>query len=234
MRIIVITSGTGAKAVGSPRPLVVEDFRRGPPHVAARLLEHPEHSVPAEDLYAGDQHRRLMSGVKAFRGRWPDASPHSLELYILSPGYGLVRSDQRIAPYDASFQGMNAKELREWADHIAVPHAVRQALRPPFDLAFLLLGHAYLAACDLDAQVQLGGCTYAFGGGRAAADLPAIPNLRPVQLGQQEAAEFHCPLFCLKGEIVGGWLARLSIDPGLANALVAGTVDAVNGWKQAS
>lgn len=232
MRIVVVTSGTGEKSASAPNPLTVEDFRRGKAHVASRLLEHPEHQVAAETLYSGRQHRRLMGGVTAFRERWPAGSAHSLDLHILSPGYGLISGDRVVCPYDASFQGMNPSELREWSDHLDIPGAFRRALLPHFDVAFLLLGHAYVTACAIDERVVLGGCTFLFGGGRAAADLPTLTNLRLVPVGQAEAAAFRCPLFCLKGELVGGWLGHLAVAPAMVDALLAGTADPVSGWRE--
>jgi hypothetical protein len=230
MRIIVITSGTGAKTVQSPNPLAAEDFRRGAAHVASQLRDRAEQLVAAEDLYAGDQHRLLMEGVRRFRRAWPGDAPHSLQLHIVSPGYGLVAGDREVAPYDVSFQGMNPGELREWSELLAIPTAIRRVLRPSFDVGFLLLGRPYLAACALDDGIELGGCTFAFGGGAAARELPPVTNLRQVPVGLPEAAAFHCPLFRLKGKIVGGWLTRLAGDPWLLPALLAGNVDPVAGW----
>ncbi len=66
MRIVVITSCTGEKAVTHERALTLEDFQKGPEHVKARERELASFMKPAEALYTGQQHVRLMRGIKAF------------------------------------------------------------------------------------------------------------------------------------------------------------------------
>lgn len=66
-RILIIASCTGVKSVEHKRSLTLADFRRGPEHVACRERELVELLTPAEDLYSGQRHVRLMRGVRALR-----------------------------------------------------------------------------------------------------------------------------------------------------------------------
>jgi hypothetical protein len=59
-----------------------------------RTNRHWTQSVPAKDLYAGDH----WANVKAF-----ESSHFQIDVWICSAGFGLVRYDDKIAPYAATF-----------------------------------------------------------------------------------------------------------------------------------
>ena len=98
MRVLVVTSCTGKKSIAHARHLTREDFARGPEHVASREWELADHLTPAEDLYTGQQHVRLMRGLRHLRQQAPDRHLYS-ELWIVSAGYGLIPSTQEKALY---------------------------------------------------------------------------------------------------------------------------------------
>ena len=225
MKIIVITSCTGEKFVESPAGLTLADFQKGAAHVASRENDVRDLMRSAEDIYSGQQHVRLMRGVKAFREAQPtNGSGSTLDLYVLSAGYGLVEGARLLAPYEATFQGMKTKELRGWADSLGVPAAVRRVLAQPYDLAFLLLGDGYLNACDLDSRVKLGGRVIAFCGGRMAGKLPKMDGLTLVPLENADAKRFGCALVGLKGELGGRLLAQLDQLPAPPALIAPATV----------
>ena len=212
MRILIVTSCTGEKAARHDRALTLADFRQGPEHVTRREQEFADLLMPAERLYTGEQHARLLRGLRAFRER-RSGDGSTIDLRILSAGYGLIPHDRPLAPYECTFQGMARHELREWADRLGVPAAIRRVLAGPYDLGLVLLGDAYLRACALDDAVRLGGPTIFFCGARAAAQLPRLDLARPVVLSTAEARRFSCGLVGLKGEIAGRLLALLAGDP---------------------
>jgi hypothetical protein len=227
MRILVITTCTGEKAVTHDRPLVFADFQKGGEHLAAREKELAARLTPAEEMYTGQQHVRLMRGVQACRKAHEGngAQPHALSLYVLSAGYGLVQGAKKVAPYECTFDGMKARGLRSWADRLRVPADFRRAVAEPYNLGILLLGDAYLKACSLDATVSFGGPTLLFCGKRASARVPAIPNMRVVPLSNPDAKRFSCPLVALKGELATRLLAHLQQDSALAPRLVDPATD---------
>jgi hypothetical protein len=210
-RILIITSCTGEKSVEHKQSLTLTDFRKGPEHVARRERELAELLTPAEDLYSGQQHVRLMRGVRALR----DSGQFVVDLWILSAGYGLVPADRKLAPYEVTFQGMKSVELRRWADVLNVPADFRSTLGSRHDLGLVLLGDEYLRACALDADVRLGGLTLLFCGTNTAKRLPRLTDLRTVILSPPEAKRFSCGLVGLKGEVGSRLLTRLNETPSL-------------------
>lgn len=204
MKITIITSCTGDKSVQHERQLTLEDFKQGLGHVQAREQELASVLVPAEDLYSGRQHVRLMRGVTAARKAGID-----VELKILSAGYGLIDAQQKLAPYEATFSTMKKKELREWADVLRIPQSIREALKQPSDLTLVLLGDEYLEACSLAEDVQLGGPSILLCGKAASKKVPGLEKLSVVTLSNADAKEFSCALIGLKGELSSRLLERL-------------------------
>lgn len=212
MHILLITSCTGEKIVSHERALTREDFLAGDAHIAVRERDLKNLLTPAEDLYSGQQHVRLMRAVRTLRRR-DDADGLTIDLRILSAGYGLVASDRRLAPYECTYQGLSRREIRELAEARNVPRDIRRTLAAPYDLALILLGDAYLAACALDDTVRLGGPTIVFCGSEPARRLPALTGLRIVRLANPEAKRFSCGIIGLKGELAGRALTLIGADP---------------------
>ena len=211
MRILVITSCTGEKSVSSERALTLEDFKQGRRHVARREKELKDLLRPAESLYTGQQHVRLMRGVQAFReSRLSSNGDDVLDLEILSAGYGIVSGETRLAPYEATFQGMPKVKLREWARELGIPAAFRKTVAAPYDLGLILLGDDYLSTCELDGSVEFGGPTLLFCGGSTRKRLPELANVRPFVLSNPEAKRFSCGLVALKGELACRLLSKLA------------------------
>ncbi len=215
MKVLVITSCTGEKAVTSERALLQEDFAAGPSHIAKRERELAAQLTAAEQLYTGQQHVRLMRGVNALRES--AAARIELKLCILSAGYGLIDGARKLAPYECTFAGMKAGELKAWAHRLGVPEAMREVLAQPFDFALVLLGDDYLKACNLDDTLTPGGPTLLFCGGRMLGKLPKRRGVRAIPLSNVEAKRFSCGLVALKGELAArllGQLANGSVAPG--------------------
>ena len=165
----------------------------------------------AESLYAGQQHVRLMRGVRAYRAAHRPLGP--LRLHILSAYHGLVPAARRVATYDHTFAGQPRDVVREHARQLGVPDRIRALLKPRYGLGVLLLGDDYLEACALDADVRLGGPTIAFCAPNVAKRLPTLDGLRIVLLHNREAQRFSCGLIALKGELGGRLLGALASTP---------------------
>ena len=206
MHITVLTSCTGEKATTAVDQLTREDFAQGSDHVDNRTEAMQAHARPAEKMYTGQHHTRLMRGVEPVRA----LDFTKLDLWILSAGYGLIPDDKNVAPYDCTFAGMGKGELRAWAQSLSIPSDTRKILQRPFDLGIVLLSNDYLAACQLPPNLELGGPTLFFSSFSAAEDLQEIPRARAVPLGNAEANRFSRPLVSLKGELGGRVLSRLA------------------------
>jgi len=226
VRIVVITSCTGEKAVEHEQALLLEDFKAGEAHIKEREAFLEACLTSAEALYTGQQHVRLMRGIERIRNRTSDQDVSiNLELHILSAGYGLVPAEQKLAPYEATFTGMKAKELREWSTELQIPSAFREVLSEPYDLALLLLGDAYLTSCQLDESIEWGGPTLAFCGSRMAKKLSKISTLTKIPLANPQAKRFSCGLIGLKGELCARLLGQLSEKPELLTTFVEAEPD---------
>lgn len=90
---------------------------------------------PAGTLYSGEQHVRLMRGVRAAREQGAEVS-----VSILSAGDGVVEEGQMIAPYEMTFNTMKKKESRAWATMLGIQKRVREVLAAPSDMTLILLG----------------------------------------------------------------------------------------------
>jgi hypothetical protein len=167
-------------------------------------------------IYSGMQHARLMRGLSVARDAGIDVN-----LHILSAGYGLIPADRKIAPYEATFQGMSKGELRKWADTLGVPESFRSAVATPCDLCLVLLGDDYLAACALDDTLRFGGPTLLFCGGNMLKKLPKLGNLHAIGLTNAEAKRFSCGLVGLKGELASRILTKIVGNLAFASTLAA-------------
>ena len=223
MKIVVITSCTGNKAVSHDRQITLDEFKQGEAVIQEREAELADLLTPAEQLYTGQQHKRLMRGIEALRKGRPDVQ---VRLYVLSAGYGLVDGAHPLAPYEATFTGMKGGELREWANTLGVPQDVREALSQPFDIGFMLLGDNYLKACGLDPDVTLGGDMVAFCNSKAAPTLEAI-GMSAIPLSNNEAKRFSCGLIGLKGELTARMMETLANAPEIGS--LAEYIDKVEG-----
>ncbi len=222
MKILVITSCTGEKAVEDPAHLTLEDFKRGAAHGARRERQLKKKMTSAADLYTGQQHLRLMRGIHALgTSALSNGSKPLIDLRIVSAGYGIVPGTQPLAPYEATFQGMGKAALKAWADSLGVPNAFRKAVAGPYDLGLILLGDDYLDACALDGSVKFGGPTLLFCGKNTLKKLQKQGNLQAVALSNAEAKRFSCGLVALKGELGTRILTGVASDVTFSARLVA-------------
>jgi hypothetical protein len=184
---------------------------------ATKVAGRGDPPVPAEDLYAGQQHRRLMRGISAYRDAAQPSGP--LELKILSAGHGVIAGDTQLRSYDATFTGMPRARLCRRASRLGMPKAIASLLAQPRRLAVLLLGSDYLYAAQLPPAPALGAPTLVFTSPRAAKRLPDVPLLHPVALDNRDAQRFSCSLVALKGELAARLLARLVAHPDMSMPL---------------
>ena len=206
--------------------LTLADLSADAAQVCERERQLRDVALPAEDMYTGEQHLRLMRGVRALRRSSGDeGTAIQLDLWILSAGFGLVPANRMLPPYECSFTDMRMNELRAWSRHLGVPVELRNILAEPFHLGLVLLGKKYLAACELDDRIVLGGPTLILTGQKAAAKLPELPDLRIVRLATDDTRRFKCGQVGLKGEVVARLLEKISANPTFLQQCVDPTTD---------
>lgn len=92
----------------------------------------------------GRHHRRVVGAVDACRR---DAPKVSIDLNIVSAGYGLLDEYEEIVSYDVSFAGQSPSDAREHARRLGIATALQERL-PSYDAAIFLLGEDYLSAIE--------------------------------------------------------------------------------------
>ncbi len=112
----------------------------------ARLAEF---ACPAIDMYTGTHYRFVVEGI---RDVWEQWGRETLDLAILSGGYGLLHDQDRIIPYDVTFDEFDEAELAGWVARLEIPARVA-ALSSQYDLVFYLLSGRYLQVLDLPLEV---------------------------------------------------------------------------------
>lgn len=207
MKITVITQCTGQKAVTDPNQLTMEDFRKGAEHVAHRTESFNERRLSAEVLYTGQQHLRLMRGVRQAR-----ENGAQVDVWVVSAGYGMVRSEDLLAPYEATFNDLSKRVAIDWANQLGIPQAISSVLSRPADVAIVLLGGRYLECCRIDRIQELGAPTIALCGQSAVRQFPA--KFHPWVLQESDTRRFKVGMVGIKGEVAGRLLAQLpAADP---------------------
>jgi hypothetical protein len=182
LRVNVITSCTGRKVALAPGD-----------------------TVPAERLYCGQQHVRLMRGVDYLRG-----AGATVDVWIVSAGHGLVHGTERLASYERTFQGRRTTELNAMASQLGIPRAIKAVLACRASLTVVLLGADYLHACQLDGPLEQGAPTLVFASASTSLAMSGSPGLHVVSLGVEHTRQFAAGLVSLKGEVGGRLLAALA------------------------
>ena len=144
MKILVISSCSSTKKHKPVNRLLVEDFSP-PKRLAARTAELKPYEVPAAKMYTGQQHKLVLEGLEQVRG---DCAESDIDLSIISAGYGLLRADEPIVPYDVTFTGLSVKELRARSDILGIHRKVGNLIKG-YELVFLLLEKEYVDALKL-------------------------------------------------------------------------------------
>lgn len=230
MRIRILTSCTGEKAVRSDRHLTLTDFQEGPEHIVYRERELSELLVPAGKLYSGQQHIRLMRAVEFVRTTAPGVNSPPLEVSvdIVSAGYGIISEDRLIAPYEATFSGMPRPDLVRWSESLGLPAALRHWTSEKADLSLILLGDAYQKAVQLTQSVSFASPTLIFTGTKSASQISSAPHVRAVPISKMDTRRFSAGLVSIKGEVASRLLRQIHADPGILPSLLDPAVDVLD------
>jgi len=195
-RVLAVGSCTSRKRDdGCPHPLSLDDFRD------ARRLREREAALaawqrPAGQMCTGRQHTHAVAGIETLRRRFGHGFA---ELAIVSAGYGLLREDAPIVPYDVTFSTMSRGDARAWARHLGVAAAVREACAG-YHLVVFLLGSRYLEA--VEPPVAAGGAQrLVFLARPAEANRLAGRGVTMVPAGVREATAYREGLVALKGKM---------------------------------
>jgi hypothetical protein len=173
---------------------MIDDFA-DPERLACRERELARHLRPAGEMYTGQQHLRVMTGVRLMRQR---LGHEAVQVAILSAGYGLIPEDRLIGPYDLTFKTMGRPQARSWARRLGVAESIRRAIQG-YDLVFVLLGSDYLDAID-PPLTGTNGQRLVFFAPLKEAKRIGMGTLVPA--GPDEGTRFGAGLIALKGRML--------------------------------
>jgi hypothetical protein len=149
LKILVIDQCSGSKDV----PEDVEEFERDvvDGHTKDELLDMDNvPGIRAIDLYTGRQQEYITTAVRTLRHQGID-----VERYFISAGFGLVDENERLPPYEVTFSGMRANEVRERSDNLDIETDVQRLLTgTDYDVVFFALGKDYYRSIDIDEAVR--------------------------------------------------------------------------------
>ena len=148
MKILVITPCTARKKHEPPNQLQPRNFAT-PGLLRMRTQQLRMYETPAAQMYTGNGHLRLMNGVRNLRRTF---GPDVVDVYIISPGYGLLNEDDPIVPYDYTFDGHTQEEIRQRSRRLEI-HEKIERLLSSYDLVLFLLSDDYVTACLLPFSV---------------------------------------------------------------------------------
>lgn len=199
MRTLVITPCSAKKRGDVSEPATAADL--ADPEQRSQAEERlAAFAYPAAEMYTGTHHRLVMEGVQAVWQHW---GREILNVAILSGGYGLLPADQRIIPYDVTFDQFEGDELGEWVEQLQVP-ARAAALVRQYDLVFYLLSESYLAVLDLPLDVPDSVQQIVLTGQDSLELVPAAPNLSPIVASEAVAARrWHVKAPHVRGFLFG-------------------------------
>lgn len=199
MRTLVVTPCSAEKRFDAAQPATAADLadpgRRQ--QAEARLAAL---AWPAAEMYTSKHHRLVMDGLQAV---WETWGRQTIELSILSAGYGLLDPEAQIIPYDVSFHEFDQETLSRQVARLQLRDRAAELIRG-FDLVFYLLGGRYLEVLglplDVPDQIQQIVLT-----DRESLDLlPAVPGLYPfVAAGSEAAQRWHVRAAHVRGFLFG-------------------------------
>lgn len=218
MRIRILTSCTGRKRFKPQNQLTYTDFVDDGSHLQHREHELNQYCLPAAQMYTGQQHVRLMEGIRAVREI--ESSPLSVELFILSAGYGLIAEDRQIAPYECTFNSLSAGQSEELMQRTGSVERFHEMVQQPSDLNLILLGNSYLRFLNISSSLRVASPTLFIAGKNTAERLLEVPMVQTLSLTNYDAQRFSCGMVGLKGEIASRMLRRLSMDTSVVPKLL--------------
>lgn len=120
------------------------------------VRRYPENVVPAAEMYTGREHQHIREAVEILDGSV------SVDWYIISAGFGLLRAETEIPPYDCGFSDIqsvraraeqagydtdeltNDETIQAVGRNREIPQDFADVLQQRYDLLFVVLSEPYL------------------------------------------------------------------------------------------
>jgi hypothetical protein len=132
-----------------------------------------------------------------------------VEWAIFSALHGLVSSEEWVAPYDETLQGLGQIRLRERGAGLGMPGDYLELLQG-FDVVFHMLSNAYFTALCLNGSQLPQEPVLAYIGGAYMRFLPATPRIQQLRVSRELCHQHHAASVALKGAIFLAVATRLA------------------------
>ncbi|WP_236642387.1 DUF6884 domain-containing protein [Salinigranum halophilum] len=146
--VLVIDQCSGSKNVPETAPVFgAEETLK---HSRKELLNRENVlGIEARDLYAGRQQEYITNAVRQLR------RAHDVDRYFISAGFGLVKEDEKLPPYEVTFSSMKVSEIRDRSERLHIKQDVQRLVHESsYDVVFFTLGKDYYTSIDIDEMVQ--------------------------------------------------------------------------------
>lgn len=183
MRTLVVTPCSAQKRGDAPHPATVVDLA-DPERRRQAEMRLAAFACPAAEMYTGRHHHLVMSGLQDVWEKW---GRETIDLSILSAGYGLLDAGEVIIPYDVTFDQFDQDALASQVAHLQLPGRATALVRR-YDLVFYLLGGRYLDVLGLPLEVPQEIQQIVLTDRESLALVSGVPNLHPVVAAGNEAA----------------------------------------------
>ncbi|MBC7113783.1 MAG: hypothetical protein H5T34_07230 [Candidatus Methanomethyliales bacterium] len=146
MRILLVVS---APAYMSPSPKdknYIDVLRNAGLKIPALDVENEfaylevarQFSRRARDLFQG-YFKKIMEGVRIARSHGI-----KIDLYLLSPRYGLIREEEIVLPHLADMESLKKKELEALCEKLRIAEKFAGIMQQPYDIVILVLKREHL------------------------------------------------------------------------------------------
>lgn len=147
-------------------------------------------------MYQGKQHKLTCEAFKMLQDQGKD-----VDFWIISAGYGLIKYDTKIIPYEATFAQKNKKYVKSRGKMLKIPDDFDKLITN-YDKVILLLGKEYLLSLNFPRAIDENVDIIAMGGKETQKLLPDQKNIHFIPAGKDEGRKYGAALIYLKGVIL--------------------------------
>lgn len=194
-KILIIGSCTSSKKY-SPSNEATEDELDSPLLRKQKEEELNRYIVDALNMYQGKQHKLTCEAFKMLQDQGKD-----VDFWIISAGYGLIKYDTKIIPYEATFAQKNKKYVKSRGKMLKIPDDFDKLITN-YDKVILLLGKEYLLSLNFPRAIDENVDIIAMGGKETQKLLPDQKNIHFIPAGKDEGRKYGAALIYLKGVIL--------------------------------
>lgn len=145
MRVLIVDQCSGTKDYPEGYPVIEQSETRNADSDDV-LREFGIDGIKSKDLYSGKQQKRISDSVRIL-----EKKENEVKRVFISAGFGLVDADQRLPPYEATFNSMSKSEIAERTESFRLTERLINLINgEDFDIVFFPLGSKYYEVLELE------------------------------------------------------------------------------------